>query len=92
MYESRRENEFGRLAADCLMHFGISSYCSLLSKFYPRKKSPKKSETKQNKQKNIGPLDGKREKNLPAGNSQRTNYYATIGRRASVVACQFVRL
>ena len=52
----------------------------------------KKNETKQNKQKNTDPLNGKREKNLPAGNSQRTNYYATIGRRASVVVYKFVRL
>ena len=36
-----------------------------MSKFYPWKKSQKKKtnkQTKQNKQKNIGPLNGKREK------------------------------
>ena len=48
------------------------------------KKKRNKQKTKKNKnkktKKNISPLNGKREKkkNLPAGNSQRTNYYATM--------------
>ena len=54
------------------------------------KKKKKPNKTKQTKKHRSS--QWKKRKNLPAGNSQRTNYYATICRRASVVGCKFVRL
>ena len=54
------------------------------------KKKKKPNKTKQTKKHRSS--QWKKRKNLSAGNSQRTNYYATICRRASVVGCKFVRL
>ena len=62
-----------------------------LKKSQKKRKKKKTKQKKANKKTQVLSME-KREKNLPAGNSQRTNYYATIGRRASVVACEFVGL